>query len=342
MRPFSTKSSSTLKGSVLGALLLTLVMFLSGCGAGTTTGSTPTATTATGGNSNCSVATTDLGPGGDTKATAPNDGAAAAGTITIDGSSALQPLVTRARDEYVAVNAGANITVNAGGSGKGLTDVEAGAVQIGNSDLFTANSATPDGFKDLTDHQVAAVIFAIIVNPDVTVNNLTTAQIRAIFTGAISNWSQVGGPNEPITAIERPAGSGTRGTFSKYVMNGLTSAPAQTLQKDDSGALGDTVAMTPGAIGYIATSFVGANGKYNGKVKTLCIDGYKPGPTDVSSNNYKFWNFEHMYTKGAASGLADTFIKFILSDAFQKADVPSLYFLSVSSLSDAAKQSHQP
>jgi phosphate transport system substrate-binding protein len=77
-------------------------------------------------------------------------------------------------------------------------------------------------------------------------------------------------------------------------------------------------------------------------VKPLCIDGYKPGPTDVGSNNYKFWNFEHMYTKGAPSGLAASFIKFITSDAFQKNDVPSLYFLSVSNLSDAAKQSHQP
>ncbi len=337
----STRSSrATLKGSVLGTLLLTVVLLLSACGANNTnTGGSPTATT---GNtaSNCSVTTADLGPGGSSKATAPNDNAT--GTITIDGSSALQPLVVQARDEYVAANPGANITVNAGGSGKGLTDVEQGAVQIGNSDLFTANSATPDKFTDLVDHQVAVVIFAVVVNPDVTVNNLTTQQIQDIFTGKITNWKQLGGPDETITTIERPAGSGTRGTFSKYVMQGQTTAPAQTLQKDDSGALGDTVSTTPGAIGYIATSFIGATGKYNGKIKPLCIDGYKPGPTDAASNNYKFWNFEHMYTKGEATGLAASFIKYISSDAFQKADVPSLYFMSVNDLSSTAKASHQP
>src|ERR1051326_5980123 len=128
---------SLLSGMTLATGLLMLVMLLSPCGADNTGGSstptpasTPTPPTATA----CSVSGSDLGPGGTNKGTAPND--SATGTITIDGSSALHPLVTAARDEYVAANSGANITVNAGGSGKGLTDVEAGAVQIGNSDLF--------------------------------------------------------------------------------------------------------------------------------------------------------------------------------------------------------------
>lgn len=332
---------SILSGSTLAAILLALTMLLSACGAGGGTGNTSPTATATGGpNPNCSVTTADLGPGGSSKATAPND--SATGTITIDGSSALQPLITQARDEYVAVNTGANITVNAGGSGKGVNDVEQGAVQIGNSDLFAANVGT--GFTDLVDHQVAVVVFAVVVNPDVAakIHNLSTSQIQQIFGGQITNWSQLGGPSETITTVERPNGSGTRGTFSKYVMNGQPSNPAQTLQKDDSGALGDTVSSTPGAIGYISTSFLGANGKYNGKVDALCIDGYQPSPTAAANNSYKFWNFEHMYTKGAPSGLADSFIKYVLSDGFQKNDLPSLYFMSASQLSDTAKASHQP
>ena len=331
---------SILSGSMLAAILLALTMLLSACGATTTTNNSPTATATGGPSANCSVSSTDLGPGGSSKGTAPNDNAT--GTITIDGSSALQPLVTQARDEYVAVNTGANITVNAGGSGKGVNDVEQGAVQIGDSDLFAANVGTT--FTDLVDHQVAVVVFAVVVNPDVAakIHNLTTQQIQQIFGGQITNWSQLGGPSETITAVERPNGSGTRGTFSKYVMQGQPSTPAQTLAKDDSGALGDTVSSTPGAIGYIATSFIGGSGKYNGKIIPMCIDGYKPSPAAVAKNSYKFWNFEHMYTKGAPSGLADTFIKYVLSDAFQKNDVPSLYYMSASQLSDSAKASHQP
>ncbi|HEY7355556.1 MAG TPA: phosphate ABC transporter substrate-binding protein PstS family protein, partial [Ktedonobacterales bacterium] len=315
---------------------------LSACGAGGTgsgNGSTPTASNNTA--TACSVSTSDLGPGGSTKGTASNDGAK--GTITIDGSSALQPLIAQAATEYQAANSGANITVNAGGSSKGVADVEAGAVQIGDSDLF---SQTVDAtkYQDLMDHQVAVVIFAVVVNPDVAakITNLTTQQIQQIFGGQITNWSQLGGPNETITTVERPAGSGTRGTFSKYVMQGQTSNPSQTLQKDDSGALGQAVSTTPGAIGYIATSFVGNGGALNGKITPLCIDGQKPSPSAVASNDYKFWNFEHMYTKGQPSGLAASFLNYVQSSAFQQNDLADLYFISASTLSSAATSSHQP
>jgi phosphate transport system substrate-binding protein len=331
---------SVMSGMTLATGLVTLVMLLSACGANSpAAGTTPTPTTnpATA----CSVSTTDLGPGGSNKATAPNDGAS--GTLVIDGSSALQPLVKQAATEYQAANSGANITVNAGGSKTGLADVESGAVQIGDSDLFTkdVNATT---YADLVDHQVGVVIFAVVVNPDVAakVTNLTTQQIQQIFEGQITNWKTLGGPDEAITTVERPTSSGTRATFTKYVLNGATDTPAQTLGQDSSGALGDAVSKTPGAIGYIATSFVGTGGAYNGKIVPVCIDGYKPGPTDVASNNYKFWNFEHMYTKGEATGLAKTFLAYITSSAFAQADLASLYYMSASQLSSAASASHTP
>jgi phosphate transport system substrate-binding protein len=332
---------SMLSGMTLASGLLLLTMLLSACGASTNTssGNTPTATANTA--TACSVSTSDLGPGGSTKGTAPND--SAKGTITVDGSSALQPLIKQGATEYQAANSGASITVNAGGSSKGVADVESGAVQIGDSDLF-AQTVDATKYNDLVDHQVAVVIFAVVVNPDVAakVTNLTTAQIQQIFGGQITNWSTLGGPNETITTVERPAGSGTRGTFSKYVMQGQTSNPSQTLQKDDSGALGTAVSTTPGAIGYIATSFIGNGGSLNGKITPVCIDGQKPSPSAVMNNDYKFWNFEHMYTKGAATGLAASFLAYIQSSAFQTNDLASLYYISASQLSSTATASHQP
>ncbi len=339
---FNSSRRSTLSGMSLATGLMLLMLLLSACGASSTgnggSGSTPTATTNTA--TACSVSTADLGPGGSTHGMAPNDNAT--GTITIDGSSALAPLVAQGATEYQAANSGANITVNAGGSSKGVADVENGAVQIGDSDLF-AQTVDATKYNDLVDHQVAVVIFAMVVNPVVAakITNLTTTQIQQIYTGQITNWSSLGGPNETITTIERPAGSGTRGTFSKYVMNGMQTTPTQTLAKDDSGSLGATVASTPGAIGYIGTSFVGTGGAYNGKIVPICIDGQKPSPSAVATNAYKYWNFEHMYTKGQPSGLAASFLNYVQSAAFQP-DLLDLYYMPASQLSSSAASSHQP
>src|ERR1051326_6684767 len=192
----NTSRHRLLSGMTLATGLVTLVMLLSACGAHTPTGSgsTPTATATVNTATACSVSTSDLGPGGTSTGTAPNDNAT--GTITVDGSSALQPLVAKGATEYQATNKGANITVNAGGSSKGVADVESGAVQIGDSDLF-AQTVDATKYTDLVDHQVGVAIFSVVVNPDVAAKftNLTTQQIQQIFGGQITNWSALGGPN---------------------------------------------------------------------------------------------------------------------------------------------------
>ena len=184
-------------------------------------------------------------------------------------------------------------------------------------------------------------VFDQVLISQVTSRPLTTQEIQDIYSGKDTNWSQLGGPNETITTIERPAGSGTRGTFSQYVMDGQQTTPTQTLAKDDSGALGQAVSTTPGAIGYIGTSFIGNGGEYQGKIVPLCIDGQKPSPSAVASNAYKYWNFEHMYTKGQPSGLASSFLNYVQSSAFQP-DLADLYYVAASSLSSSAAASHQP
>ncbi len=340
---FSTLSRrSAWSGMTLATGLLLLTMLLSACGGSNPSNiSTSVPNTVNPDAKTCSVSTADLGPGGSAKATAPSDNAT--GTITIDDSNALQPLVTQAQTEFLAANKKAKITVNAGDSSTSLTNVEASKVQIGNTDLF-AQDVNATSYTDLHDYQVAVAIFAVVVSPDVgaDITNLTTQQIQEIFEGQLTNWDQLGGPNESISVIEHPDGSDTRTTFTKYVMQGVASNPSATITSDDNDSLGDAVSNTPGSIGYIGTSVIGAGGKYKGKVIPVCIDGQKPSPDAVASNAYKFWSIEHMYTKGAATGLTASFINYILSNAFQTNDVPSLYYLPISKLSAAAKQAHQP
>jgi len=331
-----------LRGMTLATSLVLLTLLLGACGGSTpSVNGGPVPNTVNPDAKTCSVSTADLGPGGSAKATAPDD--KATGTITVDDSPELQPLLTQAQTEYLAANKNAKITINAGTSTQSLTDVEAGKVQIGNADLF-AKTINATSYTNLTDNQVAVVIFALVVNPDVAANitNLTTQQIQQIFDGEIDNWNMLGGPNEQIIVVGRPSASDTVTTFTKYVIQGASANATETVSKDDDASIGDAISNTPGSIGYIATGFIGTGGKYNGKVVPLCIDGQKPSPTSVASNAYQFWTIEHMYTKGAATGLAASFIKYILSNAFQTSDVSGLYFLPISKLSAAAKQAHQP
>jgi phosphate transport system substrate-binding protein len=228
------------------------------------------------------------------------------GSITASGSTALAPLVKAIAQQYSTKCSGATITVNLGGSKTGLANAEAGSVNIGNSDV-PANTATQ---ADLVDHQVAVVIFAIIVNKGVSVTNLTTDQLKGIYAGTYTNWNQVGGPNLPIVVVSRPASSGTRATFQKFILGGpeKVSGPA-SLTTDSTGTVITEVASTNGAIGYAASG----PAKANSGVTIVSIDGTSPTSANVESNAYKFWNIEHMYTKGPASGLSQALIDYMTS-----------------------------
>jgi len=245
--------------------------------------------------------------------TSSNSTPAVTGSIAMDGSSALLPLAQTAATQFQAKNPDCAITANGGGSGTGLNDVLAGTVDIGNSDVYANEKLAAADAAKLVDHKVAVIGVAPIVNADVAakIKNLTSAQLLGIFTGKTKNWSEVGGPSEAITIINRPSSSGTRSLFQKWALAGQKSAEGSTsLQTDDSKALLTTVGTTKGAIGYVALSYLTTP---NPQVGTLGIDGVDASYANIYNNTYQVWGYEHMYTNGQPKANVKAFLDYMAS-----------------------------
>lgn len=238
------------------------------------------------------------------------------GTVTASGSSALLPLAKLAGDQFKAKNPDVSMTINGGGSGTGLKQVFDGTVTIGNSDVAAEEKLSPEQAKQLVDHKVAVVTMATVANKKIadTVKTLSKDQLKGIFTGQITNWSAVGGPDLPITLISRPATSGTRALFEKFALDGAKEATNKSLETDDSGALIQTIADNEGAIGYVALSYLGKSEK----VAPIAIGGVAPTLENTYNGTYPVWGYEHMYTKGEAKDAAKAYLDFVVSDEFGK------------------------
>ncbi len=182
------------------------------------------------------------------------------GSIIAGGSTALQPLIEAAAKAYDAACPGATVNVQGGGSGTGLNQVVAGTFQIGNSDVYAEEKLKPADASTLVNHNVVKQGWVMVVSNDVTgVTNLTTQQAQDIWTGKVTNWKAVGGPDKPIVLILRPASSGTRATFKKIVLNGQNEASGQALTEDSNGAVVKAVAATPGSTSVIGFAYYQQN-----------------------------------------------------------------------------------
>lgn len=250
---------------------------------------------------------TQAGDGGSTPTAPPVT------TLKVTGSTTVLPIAQVAADAYMADHADADIQVTGGGSSVGVQAIGEGTTDIGMSSR-DLKSEEKTRYPNLVSTTIANDGIAVIVNPSNTVTGLTLAQVKEIYKGDVTNWKEVGGPDEVIVVVGRDSASGTRELFSEKVMDKEDSVATQ-LEKNSNGAVKQTIAQTPGAIGYVGLGYIDADVR----AVPIIVDGNPVQPTveNVVATTYPISRPLLMITKGAPSDLAKEYIDFILSPVGQ-------------------------
>jgi phosphate transport system substrate-binding protein len=238
------------------------------------------------------------------------------GQLTIAGSSALLPLMQEAANQFQTKNPKAQITVTAGGSGAGRTQVCEGKINIGNSDVpISDEEKTKLNCADAQGVAVAIQAFAPVANKQGpgTVTSLTKDQLVGIFSGKVTNWKDVGGDDAPIVLVNRAKGSGTRANMAKFLFGGDdTKFATGASEEDNSETVKQTVSQTPGAISYLGFAYLS-----DPSILAFGIDGVAPTKEDIKSGKWLIGGPGYAITKGAPSDLAKAFLDYVTSAEFQ-------------------------
>lgn len=272
---------------------------LTGCGTTdtdtqTSTGSTSSTSTQT---SNSTASNTD---------TTTEDKTNLTGTIALAGSTSMEKLCEAMSESFMASYPGITVTVEYTGSGAGLESLAAGSVDIGNASRHLKDSETASG---AVENVVAIDGIATIVDAANTVTDISADDLAKIYTGEITNWSELGGNDEAIVVIGREAGSGTRSAFEELL--GVEDACAYAQELDSTGAVLAKVSVTPGAIGYVSLDVV------DDSVIALAIDGVEATEENILAGNYLLSRPFVMATMGEISAqneLVQTWFEYVESE----------------------------
>ena len=232
------------------------------------------------------------------------------GTVALNGSTSMEKLVNGLKEGIVETYPNLQLEPQFTGSSAGVEAVTNGTADIGDVSRALTDEEKAGG---LVENIVALDGIAVVTDTANTATNLTTQQLKEIYTGKITNWSEVGGADQNIVVIGRESGSGTRDAFEEILDIADQCQLAQTL--NETGAVAAAVQSTPGAIGYISLDAL------NDKVKALQLDGVAPSEETVKDGSYTLQRPFVMATKGEISeqsAQVQAVFEFINSDAGQE------------------------
>jgi phosphate transport system substrate-binding protein len=231
-------------------------------------------------------------------------------SIVIEGSTTVLPIAQRAAEEFMNKDSAADISVRGGGSGVGIASLIAKTCDIADASRAMKDQELEQAVArgvDPVANVVAMDGIAMVVNSSNPIDALTKQQVKDIFTGKISYWSELGGANEPIVVVSRDSASGTFESFGELALD-KQKVRKDALMEASNGAVASTIARTPNAIGYVGLGFISTSG-----LKPLALNGVMPSKKTVLSKKYALSRPLFMYTNGKPQGLVKDFLDFVLS-----------------------------
>lgn len=238
-----------------------------------------------------------------------NSGSALSGTISLNGSTSMQKVANALQEGFMKANPNVTVSVEFTGSGTGIQAVIDGTADIGNSSRNLKDAEKESG---LVENIIAIDGIAVIIDNANTVKDITSEQLSKIYTGEITNWSELGGASQPIVVVGREAGSGTRGAFEELL--GIEDLCNYAQEIDSTGGVLSTVASTPGAIGYVSLDVIDET------VTVMAIDGVVASEENIVAGTYSLSRPFVMATKGEISKqneLVQAFFAYIESEEGQ-------------------------
>ena len=227
------------------------------------------------------------------------------GTVNTDGSTSMESVVKALGEAFKELNPDVTVNYSGTGSGTGIQSAIDGTCDLGLSSRALKDEEKTNG---AVENIVALDGVAVVINPANGVEDLTVEQIAQIFTGEITNWSELGGTDGEIAVFGREAGSGTRGAFEEIV--GVEDACKYTNEYSSTGDVIGNVASNPNAIGYASLSAV------DDTVKAVMVNGVAPSEDTVKDGTYEIQRPFVMVTKEGAelSEAAQAFLDFAMSE----------------------------
>lgn len=237
-------------------------------------------------------------------------------SVAVAGSTTVMPLAEACAEEFNSIQDKIHVSITGGGSGVGIKNAAQGLADVAMASRQVKSEEKATYGDDFQEFLVAYDAIAIVVSQavyDSGISELSQDDIRAIYDGQITNWNELGGPEEDIYVVAREVGSGTRDTFNDMVMG---SEEAETLGvhtfHGSNAEVKTAISSSDKGIGYL-----GLNYAQSGNVGVIAYDGVKPSAETIREGRYPLARSLYMYTKGQPNENAQKFLDFVLSDEGQ-------------------------